>query len=601
MAKDHIEIDPLLNALGPLGFYPLCQCCIYFLSYLVDAYQVFSYVFTGQEVVHKCAPPTNDSEHLIFDLHTDHLDNVSVQYGTCSIDISRNVSGVTSFQSYPCLYGFAYDMPKDMSLVSEFDLVCDHEHLAALTQSLNLFGLGIGSLILPGLSDRFGRKRMMMINNLLVAVISTVAAVAPVYIVFALARFFSGFFCSGVGMTAVTAGVELFPTKHRVVTSGFWSTLFWALCIMSLAPVAYALRFFSWRAVQVAATLSAVVVIIQVVYVLDEPLRWLYANGKTKEIHKVLKKAARWNRKDFRQIVDVLNSLGDVDDKINHVSNEQKTADEAEIKLQKAVDNMSWEGHPLSNGKEVPDFGLEEGLEEVKAVKKLTFRDLFTHRRLGVYCLMSSILWCFNSMTYFALYLMSSMFVGGLYFNIFLNAAVEGASCILIMGMMDRLGRRKSLAIFQISVGISLIASSICFSYEDSHVLQICATVLSLIGKMSIGGSFNSLFLYTPEFFPTNIRNMALGITFVAATLGSVVAPFTGALTKYAVWVPGAMFGSMNFLAVICLVFLPETMGRELPQTIEDLEAMCKIPTKKEMKEKNNALLPKSRAGQQIC
>lgn len=78
----------------------------------------------------------------------------------------------------------------------QFDLVCDHEHLAALTQSLNLFGLGIGSLILPGLSDRFGRKRMMMINNLLVAVISTVAAVAPVYIVFALARFFSGFFCS---------------------------------------------------------------------------------------------------------------------------------------------------------------------------------------------------------------------------------------------------------------------------------------------------------------------------------------------------------------------------------------------------------------------
>lgn len=57
------------------------------------------------------------------------------------------------------------------------------------------------------------------------------------------------------------------------------------------------------------------------------------------------------------------------------------------------------------------------------------------------------------------------------------------------------------------------------------------------------------------------------------------------------------MFGSMNFLAVICLVFLPETMGRELPQTIEDLEAMCKIPTKKEMKEKNNALLPKSKAG----
>ena len=34
----------------------------------------------------------------------------------------------------------------------------------------------------------------------------------------------------------------------------------------------------------------------------------------------------------------------------------------------------------------------------------------------------------------------------------------------------------------------------------------ICATVFTLIGKMAITGSFSTIFLYTPELYPTNMR-----------------------------------------------------------------------------------------------
>lgn len=41
----------------------------------------------------------------------------------------------------------------------------------------------------------------------------------------------------------------------------------------------------------------------------------------------------------------------------------------------------------------------------------------------------------------------------------------------------------------------------------------------------------------------------------------------------YAVWAPGVVIGTGSLLAVLFLLVLPESRGRELPQNISDLEA----------------------------
>ncbi len=41
-------------------------------------------------------------------------------------------------------------------------------------------------------------------------------------------------------------------------------------------------------------------------------------------------------------------------------------------------------------------------------------------------------------------------------------------------------------------------------------------------------------------------------------------------------WAPGAIFGGCCVLVTIFVNFLPETMGRELPQTLHDLELWYK-------------------------
>ncbi|XP_076437510.1 organic anion transporter 3-like [Babylonia areolata] len=120
--------------------------------------------------------------------------------------------------------------------------------------------------------------------------------------------------------------------------------------------------------------------------------------------------------------------------------------------------------------------------------------------------------------------------------------------------------------------GVALIASGVCFHFKDSYGLHVTGTVLSLTGKMSVSGSFNALYLYTPELFPTNLRNRALGTSVMASTIGAMIAPFSSILADHAVWAPGVIFGVLCLLAMLLLLLLPETMGRELPQNIRDLE-----------------------------
>ncbi|KAJ8304898.1 hypothetical protein KUTeg_018481 [Tegillarca granosa] len=96
--------------------------------------------------------------------------------------------------------------------------------------------------------------------------------------------------------------------------------------------------------------------------------------------------------------------------------------------------------------------------------------------------------------------------------------------------------------------------------------------ILSLIGRGAITASFNGIFLYTPELFPTNIRNAGIGIASGFGRFAGMLAPFSVYLVDLAQWAPGVLFGVMCFIIAILLRFVPETKGKELAQTVEELK-----------------------------
>lgn len=47
-----------------------------------------------------------------------------------------------------------------------------------------------------------------------------------------------------------------------------------------------------------------------------------------------------------------------------------------------------------------------------------------------------------------------------------------------------------------------------------------------MVGKLGITLSFDLIYVYTPELFPTAVRNVGLGAMSTSARIGGILAPF---------------------------------------------------------------------------
>ena len=85
-----------------------------------------------------------------------------------------------------------YDQTKfSKTLASEFDLVCDRENLLSIGQTVYFLGVLCGSAIFGVLSDRLGRKPMLVLSMLLMAGSGIGSGLATNFEMFLVCRFFT--------------------------------------------------------------------------------------------------------------------------------------------------------------------------------------------------------------------------------------------------------------------------------------------------------------------------------------------------------------------------------------------------------------------------
>lgn len=92
-----------------------------------------------------------------------------------------------------------------------------------------------------------------------------------------------------------------------------------------------------------------------------------------------------------------------------------------------------------------------------------------------------------------------------------------------------------------------------------------------MVGKFGITTGTALMFVYTAELFPTVVRNTATGMCTTASRVGSCIAPFLLKLSQYFKYLPYITLGSLAVVSAFATVFLPESFGRPLPQTIEQM------------------------------
>ena len=62
--------------------------------------------------------------------------------------------------------------------------------------------------------------------------------------------------------------------------------------------------------------------------------------------------------------------------------------------------------------------------------------------------------------------------------------------------------------------------------------LSILSTVLTMLGKLGISGSFAVIYVYSAELFPTVVRTTGVGAGSMSARVGGLIAPFVAELVS---------------------------------------------------------------------
>lgn len=120
--------------------------------------------------------------------------------------------------------------------------------------------------------------------------------------------------------------------------------------------------------------------------------------------------------------------------------------------------------------------------------------------------------------------------------------------------------------------------------------MQMASVVTTFLGKSAISGSFSTLFLFTPELYPTNLRNAGIGVSSAFSRFGAIISPFAGTLAEEIPWAPGTIFSAMCLIVTFIILYVPETRGVELPQTLVEVKVWYSENSGLPKRNKENAI-----------
>ncbi|XP_074659000.1 organic cation transporter protein-like [Tubulanus polymorphus] len=496
---DDVEITFCQLWRGSKKWHILTYLCWVIPANVVFALISLSVVFTGGVPEHHCTVTDNSSLPR----------NKNGRPESCLI-----YSNLTSGDKTEKCSNWTYpDNDYGITIVSEWDLVCDHDYLSELSQSFFIMG-GIASMLFVSpLADIYGRKRLFLIINASLVLSGIGVAYAVNYVMFAVFRVLTGMAGEACLRISVVAVVELFPKNLRTF-AGQIMFVWWSIGMMILDLMAYFIR--NWRHLQLAVALMPVITIVDI-WLIPESVPWLLSKGKVEQAEEIVKKAAAFNRTKLAE----------------HPF-------KAEVKEEKELGRMTLFREPI--------------------LRRITFV-LFA-------------LWFINNLVYYGLSLSAAVLAGDRFLNFFLMALVEIPSTVFCPFILEsRAGRRISLTSFHVIAGISLILLVFVPPVtEDGTNLVPLSIFLTLVGKSSIMASYNAVTQYSLELYPTLVRNTGSGTSSFTAQVAGTLAPFTVYLARSVPWAPGVIFGILSLCAAALVLLLPETRGRPLPQTIEDME-----------------------------
>ncbi|KAG7941968.1 hypothetical protein I3843_16G075700 [Carya illinoinensis] len=413
---------------------------------------------------------------------------------------------------------WAWDLPADTSILSEWNLECAASFVSGLPASSFFTGCLVGGLVLSTLADSsLGRKNVLLLSCLMMSLSSLLTMIFSTNIwIYTALKFLCGFFRSAIGTCALVLSSELVGKRWRgqVGVGGFFC---FSLGFLSLPAIAYMNRGSSWRSLYLWSSIPGIFYSILVHFFVRESPRWLFVNGREEEAMATLKSIASTHH-------------GSSNWNFSGMCFEQETCNANLYSTLKILAEKKWACRRLS------------------AVSVIAFG---------------------AGLVYYGM----PLALGNLAFNLYLglgvtfNALSELPAALFTFFCIGKLKRKNSILVF---TTLSGVCSIMCVLKGKMWTrLQIGLELVSFFSSCTV---VNIMLLYTIELFPTCVRNSAMSIAREALVLGGVFGPMLVAVGRKDGFESFGVFGLAIGCCGMFAACLPETRGATLCDTMEEEE-----------------------------
>lgn len=159
--------------------------------------------------------------------------------------------------------------------------------------------------------------------------------------------------------------------------------------------------------------------------------------------------------------------------------------------------------------------------------------------------------------------------VGSLGLDVFVTftiaAATEMPADILLTYSLDYVGRRWY------AFG-SLVLSGIFSLLSAAFPVGLYSALMAIIGRFFINISYNIGLQYVAEVLPTVVRAQGVAFVHIMGYVASILAPFVVYLSYVHITLPLIILGVVGIVGGFLCLFLPETLNKDLPQSLDDGE-----------------------------
>nr|XP_027233980.1 organic cation transporter protein-like [Penaeus vannamei] len=591
MQPKYLDFDDVLPHAGEFGTYQwllflgLAPFCLN----LVLIYVV--HIFVSLPPEHHCVFP---QALLDADVSNELKRNLSLpvtldltgeeRYSSCQVydvDYSQLLQeGVTSANtSWPIRScdAWTFDLTTSgnyATIVSELSWVCEREWYASISQTVFFVGAIVGGVATGWAADKYGRVPVLVATNFLGAASFLLTATAGSLAEYLVYRFIAGISFDTIFVMMYVLVLEYVGPRRRTLVANLSIALFYTAGTVALPWLAKWVA--NWR---LLCALSAVPMMVSCVahWILPESARWLLSQGgmpfpRATCISAYLVPSERlcvaWRKRSPEEDPARVNG--------------RTIPDQPPLSLSLSLSlPLSLSPSPLfitlsrrqKSAKQETESASKD--DEQKTASVL---DLFRTPRLRKTTIAICLLWMLVSLAYDGHLRNVSNLPLDVFVSFSVTSATELPADTFLVLTLDRWGRRWMA--FG-TLGLSGVLSVLTLLVADN---PLGIAILAVMGRFCVNISYNIGLQYAAELLPTVVRAQGVAAVHIMGYVAALLSPIIVELGKQTPLFPLVFLGVASVLGGVVALFLPETLHRDLPQTMSDGEsfgrdqAFCSFP-----------------------